>query len=78
MQVLRSLYHTYGARVWGEFGFRDALNLDRNWVAPGYLAIDQGPIVAMIENHRTQLCWRLFMSNAEIPRALDAIGWQAD
>jgi len=78
MQVLRSLYHTYGARLWGEFGFRDALNLDRNWVAPGYLAIDQGPIVAMIENHRTQLCWRLFMSNAEIPRALDAIGWQAD
>lgn len=78
MQVLRGLYHTYGARLWGEFGFRDALNLDRDWFAPGYLAIDQGPIVVMIENARTQLCWRLFMSNAEIPRALDAIGWETD
>jgi hypothetical protein len=34
---------------------------ERNWYARTYLAIDQGPIVAMIENHRTGLLWRLFM-----------------
>ncbi len=38
--------------------------------------IDQGPIIAMIENHRTGLCWRMFMANPEIAPMLKAIGWQ--
>ena len=47
----------------------------KNWFAPGYIAIDQGPIVVVIENYRTHLCWDLFMSNPEIQPMLDAIGW---
>lgn len=73
--TLKHLYHAYGKQLWGEFGFRDAFNLDRDWFAPTYLAIDQGTIVPMIENYRTQLCWNTFMSNPEIPRMLKAIGW---
>lgn len=75
MAALKQYYYALGPRLWGDFGFKDAFNLDRNWFERGYLAIDQGPIVVMIENHRTGLCWRLFMSNEEIPRALNASGW---
>jgi hypothetical protein len=75
MAALKHYYYTLGHRLWGDFGFKDAFNLDRNWFEPGYLAIDQGPIVVMIENHRTGLCWRLFMANEEIPRALGPSGW---
>jgi hypothetical protein len=73
--TLKHFYYTLGPELWGPFGFVDAFNLGENWFAPGYVAIDQGPIIIMIENHRTQLCWDLFMANAEIQPALDAIGW---
>ena len=72
---LKHLYHTYGRDLWGPFGFVDAFNPTEKWFAPGYVAIDQGPIVVMLENHRTQLCWRLFMANPEIQPMLKAIGW---
>lgn len=75
MATLKHFYHTYGPSLWGPFGFRDAFNPTQNWFAPGYVAIDQGPIVIMIENYRTELCWRLFMANPEIQPALNAIGW---
>ena len=75
MAALKHYYHALGQRLWGDFGFKDAFNLDRAWFEAGYLAINQGPIVVMIENHRTGLCWRLFMANEEIPRALKASGW---
>jgi len=75
LATLKHLYHTYGKDLWGPFGFVDAFNLAENWFAPGYVAIDQGPIIVMIENHRTQLCWNLFMSNPEIQPMLNAIGW---
>jgi hypothetical protein len=73
--TLKRFYHTYGDDLWGPFGFFDAFNLSQDWFAPGYVAIDQGPIVIMIENYRTQLCWNLFMANPEIQPMLDAIGW---
>jgi hypothetical protein len=75
LATLKHLYHTYGKDLWGPFGFTDAFNLKEKWFAPGYVAIDQGPIVIMIENYRTQLCWKLFMANPEIQPMLDAIGW---
>ena len=73
--TLKHFYHTYGSNVWGPFGFVDAFNLGQNWFAPGYIAIDQGPIIVMIENYRTQLCWNLFMANPEIAPMLESIGW---
>ncbi|MBN1359469.1 MAG: hypothetical protein JW993_02705 [Sedimentisphaerales bacterium] len=73
--TLKHFYHAYGRDLWGPFGFVDAFNPNVDWFAPGYVAIDQGPIVIMIENYRTQLCWNLFMANPEIQPMLDAIGW---
>jgi hypothetical protein len=73
--TLKEFYHTYGRDLWGPFGFFDAFNLTEDWFAPGCVAIDQGPIVIMIENYRTQLCWNLFMANPEIQPMLNAIGW---
>ena len=75
MAALKHYYHALGRRLWGDFGFKDAFNLDKDWFNGGYLAIDQGPIVVMIENHRTGLCWRLFMANEEMPQALKRAGW---
>ncbi|MHC4585010.1 MAG: glucoamylase family protein [Planctomycetota bacterium] len=76
--TLKHFYYELGEKLWGEFGFRDAFNLDKNWFAESYLAIDQGPIVCMIENYRTGLCWNMFMSNPEIPVMLNKIGWKSD
>lgn len=78
LAALKHYYHTYGDRLWGEYGFRDAFNLDRDWFADSYIAIDQGPIICMIENYRSQLCWRMFMANPEIEPMLEKIGWISD
>jgi len=73
--TLKHLYHTYGKKLWGHLGFRDAFNPQENWFSATHLAIDQGPIVIMIENHRSALCWNLFMANPEIPKMLQKIPW---
>jgi hypothetical protein len=73
MSAMRTLYHRYGHRLWGEFGFRDAFNVQQDWFADSVLAIDQGPMAPMIENGRTGLCWKYFMANEEVVNALEAI-----
>lgn len=78
LNALKHFYRVQGERLWGQYGFFDAFNLKQDWFASSYLAIDQGPIVAMIENYRTGLLWDLFMQNPEIQPALDAIGFQPD
>jgi hypothetical protein len=75
MLALKHFYRELGDKTWGWMGFKDAFNLQRNWHASSYLAIDQGPIILMIENYRSQLLWNLFMSNPEIQPMLDAIGF---
>jgi hypothetical protein len=75
MAVLRHFYEDLGDKLWGRNGFVDAFNLSRGWVADSNLAIDQGPIVAMIENRRSGLLWRLFMSCPEVRLALRRLGF---
>jgi hypothetical protein len=75
MRALKHFYRDLGDKTWNWMGFYDAFNQGRNWWASSYLAIDQGPIIIMIENYRTQLLWNLFMSNPEIQPALDSIGF---
>lgn len=70
MQALRYFYYELGDKIWNEYGFTDAFNLSKNWYASSYLAIDQGPIIVMIENYRTGLLWRLFMNIPEIQEGL--------
>lgn len=69
MKALKFFYYTLGDKLWGQYGFYDAFNLTKGWTATSTLAIDQGPIVVMIENHRTGLLWNLFMSAPEVQAA---------
>ena len=66
MRALRHFYDVLGDRIWGRFGFTDAFSETHDWYASTYLAIDQGPIVIMIENYRTGLLWKLFMSDPDV------------
>jgi hypothetical protein len=70
MAALKNYYHNYGSFLWGEYGFRDAFNLDENWCSEIYMGLNQAPIVVMIENYRTGLIWNLFMKNPDIQKAL--------
>lgn len=74
MEALKYFYRTLGDRLWGVYGPTDAFNLKDNWFAPTYLGLDQAPIVVMIENERSGLIWRTFMSNPEISPMLARIG----
>ena len=83
--ALKHFYRTYGSNLWGDFGFKDAFNVTYSrtgvlgtWFSDGYLAIDQGPIIVMIENYRSQLLWNKFMANPEIQSALTAVGFVSD
>ena len=75
IRALRYFYYILGDRTWGDYGFYDAFNITENWYASSYLAIDQGPILLMIENHRTGLLWDLFMSCPEVQNGLTNLGF---
>lgn len=77
MQVMKHLYETYGSKVFGEYGFYDAFSEHHNWFPQRYLAIDQGPIVVMMENHRSGLLWNLFMSCPEVQQGLRKLGFES-
>ncbi len=75
LAALKHFYRDLGDRLWGVYGFRDAINFDAHWVSPIFMGLNQAPIVVMIENYRTGLIWKLFMANPEIGAALDKIGF---
>lgn len=75
LQALRHFLAHPSERLWGRYGFIDAFCEARRWYAETYLAIDEGPIVLMIENHRTGLLWRLFMSVPEVREGLRRLGF---
>jgi hypothetical protein len=75
MHALRGFLAKPRNRMWGRFGFVDAFCESRNWYSRTYLAINQGPIVVMMENHRTALLWRLFMGAPEVRRGLARLGF---
>jgi hypothetical protein len=77
MQALKYFYNNHGDRIWTAYGFADAFNDTREWVSDGHLAIDQGPVIVMIENHRSGLLWRLFMSSPEIRVGLRRLGFRS-
>ena len=77
MQALRFFYYQLGDKLWGQYGFYDAFQLSDPWFADSYLAIDQGPIIIMIENRRTGLLWNLFTSAPEIKLGLSSLGFTA-
>lgn len=85
------MHRRYGAHLYGDYGFLDAFNpsvpdgtrVGMGRVVPGagwfdtdYLGIDQGPILAMIENHRTGFVWRVMKTNPHVQRGLERAGFQ--
>jgi hypothetical protein len=75
LQALRHFLTVHGERLWGRYGFVDAFCEARDWYADSFLAIDQGPILIMIENYRTGLLWKLFMSVPEVQVGLRRLGF---
>jgi len=74
MAAFKHYYRDLGDCVWGVYGPRDAFNPDHDWVSPIFMGLNQAPITVMIENQRTGLIWKLFMSNPEIKPMLERIG----
>ena len=77
MKALKFFYYKLGDKLWGQYGFYDAFKLQDAWFANSYLAIDQGPIIVMIENYRTGLLWNLFMSCPEVKAGMQSLGFQS-
>lgn len=89
--ALMAMKERYGARLYTDYGFKDAINPsftfteaqsrsgatdpEKGWVANDYLGIDQGPILAMMENHRSGLVWKTMRRNPHIRRGLERIGF---
>jgi hypothetical protein len=77
MLVVRHFYEDFGNKLFGRYGFYDAFSEEYNWWPQRYLAIDQGPIVVMIENHRTGMLWELFMQDADVLNGLKTLGFES-
>ena len=77
MKALKHFYLDIGDKIWSKYGFTDAFNETRNWYATSHLAIDQGPIIVMIENYRSGLLWKLFMTCPEIQNGLKKLGFES-
>ena len=74
LEVLNYLRGRLRDKVWGRFGPQDAISLRDDWVSPHVLAIDQLPMVAMVENYRTGLLWSLLMSDPDVRTGLEKAG----
>lgn len=77
MNALRFFYYTLGDKIWGAYGFADAFNLTNIWFDQDYIAIDEGPIICMIENYRSKLLWNLFMSCPEVKTGMINLGFSS-
>jgi hypothetical protein len=75
MAAMKYWYNDLGSKVWGKYGFYDAFSIHHNWFQPRYLAIDQGPIVVMMENYRSGFIWKLFMSSPDVQAGLKKLGF---
>jgi len=77
LTALRYFYEELGSFLWTEYGFADGFSLQTNWVSNTSLAIDQGPIIVMIENYRTGLLWEIFMNIPEIQTGMKRLGFSS-
>jgi hypothetical protein len=89
--TIRAFRARFGEALYQRYGFLDAVNQsftytdvplrhgrivpDIGWVDTDYLGIDQGPIMAMIENYRSEIIWRTMQRNPYIRRGLERAGF---
>ncbi|MFN6935926.1 MAG: glucoamylase family protein, partial [Tsuneonella sp.] len=90
--ALMNMRRSYGDTLYAKYGFKDAFNPSytfvdagsrsgtvdpvKGWVANDYLGIDQGPILAMMENHRSELVWKTMRKNPHFRRGLERLGFK--
>lgn len=77
LQAMQHWYNDMKDKLWGPYGFYDAFSETADWYAEKYLAIDQGPQVVMIENYRSGMLWKLFMSCPEVKKGLKKLGFES-
>ena len=75
LAAMKYFYYKLGNKLWGTYGFYDSFALAKNWFASSYIAIDEGPIVVMMENHRTGLLWNTFMKDTDVQAGLTKLGF---
>lgn len=68
-------YVTY-EKLMGEYGLKDAYNLDKNWYAEDYVGIDKGISLLMIANYESDIIWDLFMQNENVQKGMDVLGFK--
>ncbi len=89
--ALMTMRGRYGTLVYNDYGFVDAfnptftfsdaqlefgvVNASHGWFDGQQLGIDQGPILTMIENHRTGLVWETMKRNPYVVRGLCRAGF---
>jgi len=75
IQAARFFYDHYQKELYGNFGFKDAFNLDKQWWAEEYLGIDQGITLLMLENYLNDgIVWRKFMELPAIKKWITLTG----
>lgn len=77
MEAMEFFYYKLGDKLWGQYGFKDGFSLDEPWFAESYIAINQGPIIIGIENHRSKLIWNLLMKSPEVKNGLKKLGFNS-
>jgi hypothetical protein len=75
-RALRAMLKSFGARIWGRYGFTDTFNPTVNWFGPDVIGIDTGATLLAIENHRTGLIHKLMMKNATVQAGMKRIGFK--
>jgi hypothetical protein len=78
MKALKHYYYDKGDSLWGKYGFYDGFSDTENMVLRNYLANNQCTVAPMIENYRTGLLWKLFMSCPEVQAGLQKLGFTKD
>ncbi|MFW6278944.1 MAG: glucoamylase family protein [Bacillota bacterium] len=78
LKSIRAMLEQYGTKIWSDYGFVSAFNADQDWFSDEYIGIDQGDILLMIENYRSELVWDLFMEHQAIQQALKEIGFEKE
>jgi hypothetical protein len=78
MQALKHFYRELGDRLWDIYGFRDAFNLQEDWVSRIEMGLNQAPMIVMIENYRSGLIWKAFAANPEVQSMIRRVGFKVD
>lgn len=73
---MRHFYEKHYDKLWGQYSFSDAFNLDKNWFAQEVIGIDQGTLLLMIENYRTGMIWKTMEKNTYLQEAMKTVGFK--